>query len=198
MQLPTHLLKLIETLKLLPGIGTKSAERFAFEMASWDEAALVRMGTTILELPEKLHSCPECGALSDQESCSLCSPERASQKKLCIVASQKDVFQVERTGQYFGLYHVLGGLFSPLEGVGVEALGVPRIAERIRLQGVEEVVIALDSTLEGDATALYLKRELMPLGARLTRLAFGMPMGSSLDYVDRGTLGRALAERGSF
>lgn len=195
---PFHLNKLIEQLKRLPGVGSKSAERFAFHLLNWSPENIKAFAQTLGETPEKLHLCQTCGCLcGDDEACYFCQHPRRTDI-LCVVASPKDVFALDATGEYQGLYHVLGALLSPLEGIGPERLRLDQLKNRLAGLNIREVVLALDSTLEGDATALYLKQELEPAGIHISRLAFGMPMGSSFDYVDGGTLARALSARGKF
>ena len=198
MKYPPHLLKLIDVLKKLPGVGSKSAERFAFEMISWPEARLKEMAEVIQSTPNKIQRCKECGCLTEPASCPGCEPLSNHVKAMCIVALPRDVFAISTTNEYKGMYHVLGGLLSPLDGIGPDRLNIKNIAQRIAAYQIEEVVIALDSTLEGDTTSLYLKQELEPLQIQVSRLAFGLPMGSSLDYVDGGTLARALSARARF
>lgn len=198
MKYPQHLLQLFQALKKLPGVGTKSAERFAFQMLAWPEKQLREMARLIETLPEKLAHCEKCGCLLDEKACYFCESSEREKESLCLLASAKDVFALEETREYKGLYHILGTLLSPMEGKGPEHLGLERLKQRITALGVKEVIIALDSTLEGDATALYLKKELSNLDVILSRLAFGLPMGSSLEYVDGGTLTRALQGRRSF
>ena len=198
MNYPPHLLKLIETLKQLPGVGSKSAERFAFHMLGWKKEALQAMSETISRIPEEIRSCKECGCLMGEHACPFCTLERKNSGSLCIVASARDAIFIERTGEHKGLYHVLGHLLSPLQGIGPDMLQVPQLIGRIQKEGIVDVVIGLDSTLEGDTTALYLKRELEKLGLSLTRPALGMPMGSAMDYVDGGTLARAFSGRKTF
>lgn len=196
MKYPTHLSKVIDILKRLPGVGNKSAERFAFQMLAWPQDYLHEMAAIIKDIPTKLGHCKECGCLTGEEACPFCQGTRAG--LLCIIASPRDAFAIEETGEYKGLYHVLGGLLSPMEGIGPERLNLRKLKERIASHSIREVVLALDSTLEGDATALYLKQELAPLNIPTSRLAFGLPMGSSLDYVDGGTLARAFSGRSQF
>ncbi len=198
MRYPTHLLKVIEVLKRLPGVGSKSAERFAFQLLTWKEEHLAEMAQVLMGIPQKLKHCPECGSLIGEEACPFCHESRLSAGTLCVIASPRDVFAIEETREYRGLYHVLGGLLSPLDGIGPEKLNIHKLRQRLHRLQLGEVVIALDSTLEGDTTALYLKRELDPLGVHISRLAFGLPMGSSLDFVDGGTLARALSARAKF
>lgn len=198
MNYPSHLLKLIDTLRKLPGVGMKSAERFAFEMIDWPPEKLTAMAEIIRQTPDHLKHCHECGALAEEPLCPLCKPGSPRQNILSIVAMPRDVFAIEATHEYKGLYHVLGALLSPLDRVGPDQLNLGRLKERIARRQIREVIIALDSTLEGDATALYVKQELEPMQLSVTRLAFGLPMGSSLDYVDGGTLARALSARARF
>lgn len=198
MKYPEHLLKLMETLKRLPGVGNKSAERFAFQMLEWKEDQLTEFAKIIEDIPKKLNDCEECGCLIGEHGCQLCHVSCSRVGLMCVIATAKDAFAIEGTHEYRGLYHVLGGLLSPLEGRGPDCLDIPKIIERILKHRIKEVVIALDSTLEGDATALYLKKELGHLPIDVSRLAFGLPMGSSFDYVDGGTLARALIGRSSF
>ncbi len=198
MHYPKHLLKLIEALKRLPGVGNKSAERFAFQMMDWKGEYLHELSELIRGIPLHVKPCRECGCLVGDEPCRLCSEERALCGVLCVIATPKDALSFEATGEYKGFYHVLGGLLSPLDGKGPDHIPLKKIRERIQMQAIEEVVLALDSTLEGDATALYLRKSLQDLPIRISRLALGLPMGSSLDYVDGGTLARALSGRSTF
>lgn len=198
MRYPSHLLKLIDVLRKLPGVGSKSAERFAFELLQWPEAHLEEMSKVIREIPQQLKQCPECGCLKGEGLCPFCDPRRVETGSLCVIVSPKDAFAIEATHEYRGLYHVLGGVLSPMEGFHTDSLSFGKLKERIMKFQLSEVVIALDSTLEGDATALYLKNELESLNIHTTRLAFGLPMGSSLDYVDGGTLARAFIGRSRF
>lgn len=195
---PDHLIALIENLRKLPGVGTKSAERFAFHLLSWPKEQLTLLAKTIDEIPQKLKHCPSCGCLQGEEQCSFCLPHRQSTKVLCVVATARDALSIEATREYKGLYHVLGGLISPLDGVTPEKLRFSSLRERIDSLDVQEIVIALDATVEGDATSLYLKQELEKTSIVLSRLAFGLPMGSSFDYVDGGTLARAFSGRNQF
>lgn len=198
MKYPIHLLKLIDALKKLPGVGTKSAERFAFEMIGWPREKLHEISDIIRAAPEQLKYCRECGCLSDDTLCTFCQPNSNRANTLCIVAMPRDVFAIESTHEYKGLYHVLGALLSPMDRIGPDHIDIGLLKRRIASRQVREIIIALDSTLEGDATSLYLKQELGPLNLSISRLAFGLPMGSSLDYVDGGTLARALSARSIF
>lgn len=195
---PQHLLKLIYALKRLPGVGNKSAERFAFHLLGWSETHLNEIKEAIEAISTHIKHCSQCGCIQDMEACLFCHESRLDAKKMCVVASARDVFAIEATHTYKGLYHVLGALLSPIHGKGPEHLAIDALKQRLIEHQIQEVVFALDSTLEGDATSLYLKKELEPLSVHVSRLAFGMPMGSSLDYVDSGTLARALSNRSLF
>ena len=198
MRYPDHLLRLIQVLKRLPGVGNKSAERFAFHLLTWSDEQLHELATVVGATKEQLKQCSECGCLMGGEGCLFCSSLPRDRSFLCVLASPRDVFAVEETRSFNGLYHVLGGLLSPLDRKGPEHLSIGKLKERLKELPIKEIVIALDSTLEGDATALYLKQELAAYPVQISRLAFGLPMGSSLDYVDGGTLARAFSGRGNF
>lgn len=198
MRYPEHLLKLIQVLKKLPGVGHKSAERFAFHLLNWPDYQLRELGQVVAEIKNKLKYCHDCGCLMDETACSFCDLSKRDSHLLCVIASPRDAFSIEDTHEYKGLYHVLGGVLSPLEKRGPDQLSLQKLKNRITALNIQEIVIALDSTLEGDATSLFIKQELAPYSVHVSRLAFGLPMGSSLDYVDGGTLARALAGRNQF
>lgn len=198
MKYPAHLLKIIDLFKKLPGVGSKSAERFAFEMLNWPEEVLSQMAQVIASIKTHLQYCAQCGCLIGKEECPFCAASRHHHRAICIVAQPRDVFAIEGTHEFRGIYHVLGGLLSPMSGMGPEKLRLAKLRNRIQEHQIAEAVIALDSTLEGDATALFLKQQLEPLKIHVSRLAFGLPLGSSLDYVDGGTLAKALAARNQF
>jgi recombination protein RecR len=198
MRYPEHLLKLIQVLKKLPGVGHKSAERFAFHLLNWPHPHLQELGQVIREVKERLKQCTECGCLMDEQACFFCDLSKRDTQTICVIASPRDAFSIEDTHEYKGLYHVLGGTLSPLESRGPEHLSLQKLKDRIIALNIKEIVIALDSTLEGDATSLFLKQELSSSSIQISRLAFGLPMGSSLDYVDGGTLARALSGRNQF
>ncbi len=198
MKYPQHLLQLIENLKRLPGVGNKSAERFAFQILEWKHEHLLELANVLKNIPFKLKTCEECGCLVGEEKCQFCDSSRDHTAEICVIATAKDAFAIEATHEYKGLYHALGGVLSPLDGKGPEHLNFQKLKDRIINRNIQEVIIALDSTLEGDATALYIKKEIADLPINISRLAFGLPMGSSLDYVDGGTLSKALAGRGTF
>lgn len=197
MRYPDHLMKLIAVLKKLPGVGSKSAERFAFQMLGWPDEKLQEMGEVIASTKNHLTNCSECGALMEK-TCPFCSHSGRNLSICCVVASHKDVFLIEQTHEFRGIYHVLGSLLSPLQGLSPPTRAIEKLKERSLKLGVKEMILALDSTLEGDATSLYLKRELEPLNIAISRLALGLPMGSSLDFIDGGTLARALSGRHTY
>lgn len=185
-------------LKRLPGVGNKSAERYAFQLINWKPERLQELAEAINHIPQKLRHCKECGCLVGEEICRLCDEARKRFGVICVIASPKDAFAIEATREYQGLYHVLGGLLSPIEGRGTEILTMSKLSDRIQTCHIKELIIALDSTVEGDATALYIKNEFQDLSLKFSRLAFGLPMGSSLEYVDGGTLARAFSGRSAF
>lgn len=192
---PSELTTLIAFLKKFPGVGSKTAERFAFHLLTWPEGQLQDFAELVKELKNKIQHCPVCHCLMDAAGCSFCDSGKRDPHAICIIASAKDAFAIEETRSYRGLYHVIGGLLSPLDGRHPESLKLGELKSRIEDLCVKEVIIALDSTLEGDTTSLYLKEHFSSWGLAVTRLAFGLPMGSSLDYVDGGTLARALTGR---
>ncbi len=195
---PASLNQLIAHLKKLPGVGTKTAERFAFQMLSWQQTELQQLASIIDELKIKITKCDDCNCLQDTHGCQFCNNPNREQSQLCIIACARDVYAVEETGAYRGLYHVLGGLLSPIDGKTPEHLHLEALKKRIETLQCKEIIIALDSTLEGDTTALFLKEQIQQWGLPVSRLAFGLPIGSSLDFVDGGTLARALTGRQSF
>ncbi len=191
-KLPADLLSLIAHLKKLPGVGTRTAERFAFELLLWEKEPLASLSHSLKEFQEKIPTCSTCGCLTDQGDCAFC--KNRDHTSLCIIASAREAFAIEETG-YRGLYHVIEHLLSPLDGRHANTINLDRIAKRIQKQHIQEVIIALDSTLEGDTTALYLKNHLSQPHLSISRLAFGLPVGSSLEYIDGSTLARALQGR---
>ncbi|MCB1113665.1 MAG: recombination protein RecR [Chlamydiia bacterium] len=192
-----HLEKLIDSLRKLPGVGGRSAERFAYKILEWPEADQKRFGSVIQELSDHIETCSECGLLYENE-CSHCLDEARSKDVLCVVATFKDINAIEETREFKGRYHVLGGLLSPLDDRLPEHLTLSQLKKRAETLQVKELILALDSTLEGDATSLWIKNELKGLNLKISRPAFGLPMGSQLDYVDGGTLARALQSRNDF
>jgi recombination protein RecR len=189
--------ELIERLGQLPGVGPKSAQRIAFyvlQNPSFDPLPLAQSLGTIRE---KTTFCEVCGMLATESRCSICNDLRRDETVLCVVEEAKDVWAIERTREFSGLYHVLGGALSPMDGVGPEQLRIASLLSRIRAGGISEVIIATDPNLEGEATASYISRALAETGVAVTRLASGLPVGGDLEYADEVTLGRAFAGRRS-
>jgi len=191
MKYPESLLKLARTLSRLPGVGPKTAQKLALHLAFHREEALELKEA--LQGLERLSTCRLCGNLAEGELCPICQDKSRDRSVLAVVESVSDLFALERSGEFHGLYHVLGGALNPLEGVGPKELNLETLWPR--LAGVKEVVLATSMTVEGEATALYLAEELKRLGVKATRLAYGLPVGGSLEYVDEVTLGRALEGR---
>ena len=195
---PAPLLRLIANLKKLPGVGSRTAERFAFHLLNWPESHLNDLAESVSTAKARIRACPDCHCLMDELGCDFCNLSKRESRVICVIATAKDVYAIEETKAFTGLYHVLGGLLSPLDGKHPHHLDLPGLKKRITAHGVQEAILALDSTLEGDTTALYLKEQLQPCGIKVSRLAFGLPMGSSLDFVDGGTLSHALTGRLGF
>lgn len=188
------LAELIAELERLPGIGPKSAQRLAYHLLRVSNAEAERLADSILAAKKKLRFCAECQNVSEREVCDICSDSRRDKQELCVVSEPRDIAALERINEYKGLYHVLHGLLSPMDGVGPEQLRVKELLARLHGE-VREVILATNPTIEGDATALYLAKLLKPLGVKVTRLAHGMPVGGELDYADSATLLSALEYR---
>jgi recombination protein RecR len=187
--------ELIDELGRLPGIGPKSAQRIAFHIVQTQSFDVRRLGEVLLEIREKVRFCIDCGNVSDQERCNICRDPRRSRTQICVVEEAKDVVAIERTREFRGLYHVLGGAISPIDGIGPEDLRVRELLLRLADGTVEEVIIATDPNLEGEATATYLSRLMRTLEVKVSRLASGLPVGGDLEYADEVTLGRAFEGR---
>ncbi len=194
---PETLQALIAHLRKLPGVGTRTAERFAFELLKWKEGDLADFGSLLASVPNKILNCKTCGCLTQEGHCRFCDPTLRDPTSLCILSSPRDAYAIEETRTFRGLYHVIEHLLSPLDGRHTSALRVDRIEERIQVHQVKEIILAFDSTLEGDATALFLKQQLSKYSVSISRLAFGLPVGSNLEYIDSGTLAKALSGRQS-
>ena len=186
---------LIGELEKLPTVGPKTAARLAFYLLSASKEDAQALARAIVEVKEKVRFCSRCFSLTEADPCSICSDARRDASLICVVGEAKDVYAVERTMSYRGRYHVLGGLISPIEGIGVGQLKIQELVDRIGREGVKEVIIATNPNAEGESTALYLARLLAPLGVQVTRLAYGLPIGGDLDYADEITLTRALEGR---
>jgi recombination protein RecR len=186
---------LIDELGRLPGVGPKSAQRIAFHLLQSDPADVRRLVHALTEVTEKVQFCTLCGNVSAGEVCRICADERRDGSVLCVVEESKDVVAIEKTREFRGRYHVLGGAISPIEGIGPDDLRVKELITRLASGEVTEIILATDPNLEGEATATYLARLLKPMGLRVTRLASGLPVGGDLEYADELTLGRAFEGR---
>jgi len=197
-QLPEPLERLIQELSRLPGVGPKTAQRLAFHLLRADRQRAESLAQAIGDVKARIGYCERCYNIAEGSLCSICSSTRRDASVLCVVESALDVLAVERTSEFNGLYFVLHGVISPIDGIGPDQLHMPHLLDRVRDEGVTEVIVATDADIEGEATAVYLQRALMPLGAKVTRPAHGLPVGGDLEYADELTLARALAGRRSF
>jgi recombination protein RecR len=186
---------LIDELGRLPGVGPKSAQRIAFHLLQADQADVRRLVSALVEVKEKVRFCEVCGNVAEAEKCRICADSRRDGSSICVVEEPKDVVAIERTREFRGRYHVLGGAISPIEGVGPDDLRIKELMTRLASGEVTEIIIATDPNLEGEATASYLARFLRPMGLKVTRLASGLPVGGDLEYADEVTLGRAFEGR---
>ncbi len=187
--------RLIDELARLPGIGRKSAQRLAFHLLNTEEADARRLASAIIDMRSQVRLCGRCFNVTGAEECSICRDLRRDPAIVCIVERAQDIVVIEKTQEFRGRYHVLGGALSPIDGIGPGQLRISELRERIANEGIVELIVATNPTIEGDTTAMYLSRELKPLGVRVTRLASGLPVGGDLDYADELTLGRALVGR---
>lgn len=192
---PAAMERLTEQFARLPGIGTKSAQRLAFFVLSMPDEEAEAFADAILAARKTVHRCPVCQNLTDEPLCPICESEERDQGIICVVAEPKDVIAMERAREYGGVYHVLHGVISPLNHIGPDDLTIRSLLERIARGGVREIIMATNPDTEGEATAMYLSRLLRPVGVRVTRLAYGIPVGSQLEYADEVTLLRALEGR---
>jgi recombination protein RecR len=187
--------RLLEELERLPGVGPKSAQRMAFFLLKGDDAAAQRLSDAIVEVKRQIHFCSRCFNFASDELCEYCADPHRDPAILCVVEEPRDVVAIERTGEFHGLYHVLQGAISPIDGIGPEQLRAHELIERLADGSVTEVVIATNPNIEGETTALYLSRLIKPLGIKVTRIASGLPVGGDLEFADEVTLGRALEAR---
>jgi recombination protein RecR len=194
---PDSLTKLILFFKKLTGVGRKTAERYAFELLEWKKEEVLSFSSSLEAFTKRINRCQECNCIKEN-TCLYCTDKRRDFSILLVLSSAKDVYFFEETNMHKGLYHVLDHLINPIEGKGPSEIGIDKLLKRIENHPIKEIVIALDATLEADATALYLKKALENKEISLSRLAFGIPMGSSLEQVDEGTLTKALLGRGKF
>jgi recombination protein RecR len=187
--------ELIDELSRLPGVGPKSAQRIAFHLLQTEDDQAKRLAQVLLEVKERVRFCDTCGNVAEDVQCNICRDPRRLQNAICVVEESKDVQAIERTREFRGLYHVLGGAISPIEGIGPDNLRIKELMARLSNPEIKEVIIATDPNLEGEATATYLTRMLSALEIRVSRLASGLPVGGDLEYADEVTLGRAFEGR---
>lgn len=187
--------ELIDELGRLPGIGPKSAQRIAFHLLQADDDQAKTLAQVLNEVKERVRFCDTCGNVTEEDLCNICRDPRRTRNAICVVEESKDVQAIERTREFRGLYHVLGGAISPIEGIGPDQLRIKELMTRLGDPDIQEVIIATDPNLEGEATATYLTRMLSPLGITVSRLASGLPVGGDLEYADEITLGRAFEAR---
>jgi recombination protein RecR len=197
-QLPEPLERLISELSRLPGVGPKTAQRLAFHLLRADRQRADSLAAAIVDVKARIGYCERCYNISEGELCTICASSRRDTSLMCVVESPLDVLAVERTSEFTGLYFVLHGVISPIDGIGPDQIHVPQLLDRVRGDGVAEVIVATDADIEGEATAVYLQHALAPLGVKVTRPAHGLPVGGDLEYADELTLARAISGRRAF
>ncbi len=196
MKYPSSLIQLIRELSRLPGIGPKSAQKMAFHLFEQPLEDIERLAKVLLAAKKELHLCPRCYNVTDRPMCDVCTDLSRIQSQICVVESPSDVIAIERSGEFRGLYHVLHGSISPMQGIGPEQLHIKGLLERLSgATSDQEVILATGTTVEGDATSLYIQRLLAPLGVQVSRIAYGLPVGGALEFADEVTLSRAMAGR---
>ncbi len=192
---PDSIKSLIESFKYLPGIGEKTAERLAFSVMDLEDEQVELFSTSLMDVKNKVHKCEVCNSLTEDKICYICSDNTRDNSTLCVVDDYKSVFLFERLGKFNGKYHVLDGLISPLDGINPEDIGLDKLLNRIKKDKFNEIIFAFKPSIEGETTALYIKKVLDGLNIKITRLASGVPIGADIEYVDSLTLERALNDR---
>ena len=192
---PESIKNLIECFKYMPGVGEKTAERMAFSILEFDEDQVESFAESLHNVKEKVHKCKICNALTEKDVCDICSDTTRNKNVLCVVDDFKTVFVFENMSIFNGKYHVLDGLISPIDGINPEDIGIAKLIDRIKENDYKEIVFAFKPSIEGETTALYIKRVLAGLDIKITRLASGVPMGADMEYIDNLTLERALSDR---
>jgi recombination protein RecR len=187
--------QLIDALRVLPGVGVKSAQRMALQLLEKDRASAIKLSDAIQEAATKVGNCAQCRTLTEHDLCDICSNPSRSDAKLCVVESPADLFAIENAGGYRGKYFVLHGHLSPIDGIGPEQLGIDKLIERLQSKSVNELILATNLTVEGEATAHFIAEKAKSFGVQVSRIAYGVPMGGELEYVDGGTLNMALQSR---
>jgi len=193
--IPEAVTRLVDEFSRLPGIGPKTASRLAYYLLRAPVAQVHALGEAISTLRDRITFCSQCFNITEADPCPVCTDERRERNTVCVVEEPLDVLAIERTGEYRGLYHVLHGAISPVEGIGPDDLRIAELVGRVRVAEIREVILATNTSLEGEATAMYVQRQLLPLELRVTRLARGLPVGGDLEYADAVTLARALEGR---
>lgn len=187
--------ELIDEFSKLPGVGRKTAQRLVFHLLKVDDRTARQLAEAIVRMRDQVRFCPVCFNFSSEDRCEYCRDPRRDPAVVCVVEEAPDIVSVEKTGEFHGRYHVLGGAISPIDGIGPDDLHLKELLDRIPADGIQEVIVATNPNVEGEATAMYLARILVPLGVRVTRIASGLPVGGDLEYADEVTLGRALQGR---
>ena len=187
--------ELIEQFERLPGIGRKSAQKLAFYILEMTDEQAKKFADTVMAAHNKIHRCKICCDLTDSEICSVCNDDKRDKSVICVVEGSKDVMAIERTHEYDGLYHVLHGSISPMNGIGPDELTVKELITRLSAPEIKEIIMATNPTVEGEATAMYISRLIKPMGIKVSRLAYGVPVGADLEYADEVTLSRAIEGR---
>lgn len=195
MQYPKPLRRLIGELSKLPGIKDKNAPRYAFHILDLDEKEALDLADAIVEARKTMKKCSICGNITDGDTCIICNDDTREKDKICVVESPQDVMAMERIKEYTGLYHVLNGVISPMEGKGPDDIDLKQLVERLRNEEIKEVILATNPSVEGEATAMYIARLIKPIGVKVTRIAHGLPIGGDLEYADRDTLLKSLEGR---
>ncbi len=195
MNYPKTISNLIECFKKFPGIGEKTAERLALETLKLDDEIIELFSKSVKEVKEKTKKCKKCGSLSEEELCDICQNENRNHKIICIVEDSKNVIQFEKIGVFKGVYHVLGGLISPLEGINPEDLSIKSLINRINDENPEEIILAIKPSIEGETTSLYIRKLLEGVNIKISKIAYGIPIGADIDYIDPMTLEIALEDR---
>ena len=193
--IPQNVQNLIDELAKLPGIGPKTAQRLTFYMLRSSEKSLNDLGTAVLNLKQGVKTCSTCSNISETDPCYICDDERRDKQVVCVVEEPLDVVAIERTGKFNGLYHVLGGVISPIDGIGPEDLFIRELVEKSKSIDISEVILATNPSIEGETTAMYIQKLIGPLGIKITRIARGLPVGGDLEYADEITLSRAIEGR---
>ncbi|MDR6225325.1 recombination mediator RecR [Desmospora profundinema] len=195
MYVPEPISKLIEGFMRLPGIGPKTAQRLAFHVLVMEEEDVMDLAKALARAKRDLRSCSICSNITDRDVCNICSDKNRDGSVICVVQDPRDVIAMERTKEYHGLYHVLNGAISPMEGIGPDELSIPELLKRLEDETVQEIILATNPNIEGEATAMYLTRLVKPIGLKVTRIAHGLPVGGDLEYADEVTLTKALEGR---